>query len=70
VLTKTKRVFVLYAKQTTSKGIEMTQEMKLPKKKMGRPTVYPRAMTNAERQQRWRDKQRVKHAKESQNELS
>jgi len=48
----------------------MTQEIKQPKKKMGRPTVYPRAMTNAERQQRWRDKQRVKHAKESQNEFS
>jgi hypothetical protein len=28
---------------------------KLPKK-MGRPPVGPRAMTNAERQQRWRNK--------------
>jgi len=27
-----------------------------PQKKIGRPTVYKVAMTNKERQQRWRDK--------------
>ena len=27
-----------------------------PQKKMGRPTVGTRAMTNRERQQRWRDR--------------
>lgn len=44
-------------------------ETKQPKKKMGRPTVYPRAMTNAQRQQRWRDKQR-QLKKEQSNELA
>jgi len=33
----------------------MKTETKQPKK-IGRPTVGKRAMTNAERQQRWRDK--------------
>ena len=28
-------------------------------KKIGRPTIGPRAMTNAERQQRWRDRVRA-----------
>jgi len=46
----------------------MKIETKQPKKKMGRPTVYTKAMTNAQRQQRWRDKQRVKRAKENSNE--
>jgi hypothetical protein len=32
--------------------------MEIKPKKLGRPTVYPRAMTNAQRQQRWRDKQK------------
>lgn len=27
-----------------------------PQKKMGRPTIGPVAMTNAQRQQRWRDR--------------
>jgi len=31
-------------------------EIKKPKKKMGRPTVYSKAMTNAERQKRWRER--------------